>query len=272
MTIKACESVDITITEAMAAEIEKLTVNQFHSPFWHKYRAGGVTASQMKVECQSNSLSPSSVLVKKICYPESFGFQSKATEWGNKMEKPAKHLYVKYMQPNHHCFAVHDSGLSINPCWGFLAASPDGKVKCHCCGEVKCPFKHRGESIEAISDPQFCLTKIPGGVHLDHGHAYYYQVQTQLHVCSVDSCDFVVCTFSSADERSGLHIERILRDSAMWTSCILSAEKFFYRCLLSESDTASLKLLLLTSLQMQVWQILLLLLSATVDLKKELWM
>ena len=87
--IKACQSVDITITEAMAAEIEKLTIHQFRSALWHKYRAGRVTASQMKAVCQSNSLNPSSVLVKKICYPESFSFQSKATEWGNKMEKPA---------------------------------------------------------------------------------------------------------------------------------------------------------------------------------------
>ena len=106
---------------------------------------------------------------------------------------------------------VHDSGLLINPKWPFIGASPDGIVSCACCGkgtlEIKCPYCHRGESIASAfsKDSRFCLLAASdGALHLDHSHAYYYQVQTQLFVSDLDYCNFCVCTF--ADGETGLHI------------------------------------------------------------------
>jgi len=70
-------------------------------------------------------------------------------------------------------------------------------MSCQCHGkgvlEVKCPYCHRDDTIEYAvrKDAKFCLQKHDdGSMHLDHGHAYYYQVQTQLFVCEADFCDF----------------------------------------------------------------------------------
>ena len=60
-----------------------------------------------------------------------------------------------------------------------MVASPDGVVKCDCCGsgvlEIKCPFSCKNKSLaEAIeSDGQFCLTSTRT---LKTDHAYFYQV------------------------------------------------------------------------------------------------
>ena len=94
---------------------------------------------------------------------------------------------------------VNDCGLLINPKWPLIGASPDRLLSCECCGkgtlEIKCPYCHtRGESIPsaASSDKTFFLyTASDGSHHLDHSHAYYYQLQTQLFVSDFNQCDFV---------------------------------------------------------------------------------
>ena len=47
----------------------------------------------------------------------------------------------------------------------------------------------------ATNDSKFCLKQLDGELRLDHRHAYYYQVQTQLFVCDVEYADFCVSTF-----------------------------------------------------------------------------
>ena len=76
----------------------------------------------------------------------------------------------------------------IHPKWSHISASPDGLVDCTCCGEgvveIKCPFCHRNDGIQdAAKDKKFCLQQISDGTgtySLDHSHAYYYQVLTQI--------------------------------------------------------------------------------------------
>ncbi len=45
---------------------------------------------------------------------------------------------------------INDRGLVILPQYPHLGASPDGYVKCHCCGsgviEIKCPFSCKDRS------------------------------------------------------------------------------------------------------------------------------
>ena len=100
------------------------------------------------------------------------------------------------MKSLHQDFKVNDNGFIINPQWPFLGATPDGSVSCACCGmgvvEIKCPYCHRGETVETASqDKKFCLIKNSDGkLALDHTHAYYYQIQTQLFVANVEYCDF----------------------------------------------------------------------------------
>ena len=99
-------------------------------------------------------------------------------------------MYFKNQYKNHQNLEIRDSGLCINPEWPFIGASPDGIISCQCHGkgvfEVKRPYCHRDDTIECAvnKDAKCCLQKHDdGSIHLDHEHAYYYQVQTQLFVC-----------------------------------------------------------------------------------------
>ena len=64
-----------------------------------------------------------------------------------------------------------------------------------------------------------------GSFVLDMSHAFYYQVQTQMHICNADYCDFCVCTFPT-DPHLNLHIQHIYPDDKLWEQCILSATDF----------------------------------------------
>ena len=67
-------------------------------------------------------------------------------------------------------------------------------------------------------DQVFCM-------QLDQEHAYYYQIQTQLHMRDIDLCDFVLCTFSQSeagDEEKDLHIECITK--TFWSECVPKPE------------------------------------------------
>ena len=101
--------------------------------------------------------------------------------------------------------------------------------------EIKCPYCHRGETVETASqDKQFCLIKNSHGkLALNHTHAYYYQIQSQLFVANVEYCDFCVCTFVE-NEQNDLHIERLAKDSEFCTNFIEKALCFFKTYILPE--------------------------------------
>ena len=63
---------------------------------------------------------------------------------------------------------------------------------------------------------------------LDRSHAYFYQVQAQLHIVDVDYCDFVVWS------KKDLFVERIVRDVDLWDNIIPRVETFFRLCVLPE--------------------------------------
>ncbi|XP_034058948.1 uncharacterized protein LOC117537732 [Gymnodraco acuticeps] len=74
----------------------------------------------------------------------------------------------------------------------------------------------------------FCLVNDGGTVKLDRRHAYYHQIQAQLHLVDVDYCDFVVWT------KNDLFVERIVRDVDLWDNIIPRVERFFRLCVLPE--------------------------------------
>ena len=70
------------------------------------------------------------------------------------------------------------------------------------------------------------ISEVDGQISLDHCHAYYYQVQTQIFVCDIEYCNFCVCIFSG-DEESTTHIERIYRNNKFWKDhCVPKAKAF----------------------------------------------
>ena len=229
------------LTSEMVEAVEKETRDQSQFKLWYRYRAGRVTASKMKAVCRTNVDQPSQSLIKSICYPEAFRFTTPATSWGCNHEKSARDSYKESRKTAHAQFSVIDSGLVLNPKWPHLGASPDGIVQCECCGrgvlEIKCPYCHRHDSVEAVAfDKQSCLVRSTadnGSLQLDRSHAYYFQVQTQIFICDVDYCDFCVCTFSPGGEPN-LHVERILPDLELWSTCLDLSTRFFRVCLLPE--------------------------------------
>lgn len=85
----------------------------------------------------------------------------------------------------------------------FLGSSPDGFVSCDCCGvsviEVKCSFCVKSESkLDRVS---YLDKDTEGKPTLNRNHLYFYQVQTQLGVCKMESAYFVVWT------EKDLHVE-----------------------------------------------------------------
>lgn len=223
----------------MALTVEKASREEYKSGVWFKYRAGRITASKMKAVCHTNPANPSQTLIKQVCYPQSYAFTSRQTCWGCMHEKAARDCYEKRMKESHTNFSVTDSGFIINPQWPFIGATPDGIVSCTCCGEgvmeIKCPYCHKGQSIEvSIQDTKFCIQKNVNGVlELDHSHSYYYQVQTQLFVCSAKYCDFCVCTFSE-DQEHDFYQERLSQNTEFWENCVTKSKHFFQTSILPE--------------------------------------
>ncbi|CAC5403234.1 unnamed protein product [Mytilus coruscus] len=229
--LKQCEEVfhTIKVTEEEAKNCELATRDQAKAKQWFNFRIGRITASRVKRVCRTALDKPSKSLIKDICYPISKTFTSKATTWGCDHEKDAKVDYINTMSKNHINFQWHDSGLLINPKYPFMGASPDGRVSCDCCGdilvEIKCPYCQRTAE---ISDEVDCLKITDGSLHLDKGHAYFYQIQCQLMVAEVQSCDFVVWT------EADFYKERITIDNIFCIDMVERSSLFFKKAILPE--------------------------------------
>ena len=229
--IAVCEDVfeTIKVTSEEAENCERITKDQANSKLWFSFRIGRITASRAKRVCRTTVDNPSKSLVKDICYPISRAFTSKQTKWGCDHEKDAKVHYIQHMLKNHINFKWHECGLMISPDYPFLGATPDGKATCDCCDpvlvEIKCPYCQRDENISSAVD---CLKEKDGQISLDEDHAYYYQVQCQLLVSNVKSCDFVVWT--SKDFFS----QRIVVDPPFCLELTQLCRNFFKKCILPE--------------------------------------
>jgi len=234
--LKKCEEVfeSLTITNEQARNIEASTRDQAQSKTWFHYRAGRITSSKFKAAAHTDLSQPSQSLIKCICYPESYRFSTKATKWGCEHERTAREAYFHKVANNHLNLTITARGLVIHPEYPHLGASPDGYVKCDCCGcgviEIKCPFSCKDRSfLEAIGEKNFCLESSEDGNYtLKRQHAYFYQVQLQMKLCDVEFCDFVIWR---SDE---LVVNRIERDDTFLLEAIDKATNFYKYGILPE--------------------------------------
>ncbi|CAN8029964.1 unnamed protein product, partial [Ixodes persulcatus] len=194
-------------------------------------------------------------------------FSTPATKWGLDHEEEAVQSYVGKVKSAHVNFTYRRAGLYLSAQYPHLAASPDAAVQCDCCGsglvEVKCPYTQReselhvtdqrcvgnsashpciatssdalaqcsggdSEPRDVCADPKFCLKRVNGCLSLKHDHMYFYQVQTQMAVCNVEYCDFVVWTTKD------IHVERVFRDRAFWSQVLPKATLLFVHAVLPE--------------------------------------
>ena len=108
-------------------------------------------------------------------------------KWGIENEQNAREQYFGQIKDDHSELSCTLSGLCVNPKYPHLGATPDGIVKCDCCGngliEIKCPYKHKESHPHSVVDNKYCLEHVDGLVRLKKTHEYYYQIQGQLAIC-----------------------------------------------------------------------------------------
>lgn len=223
----------LTVSEGSAKAIEAMTRQQSSSPSWFTYRAGRVTASVMKKVCHTSIDNPSVSLLKLVCYPEKQALKTPPITWGLENERHAFRAYEASEAGKHDAFKCTKSGLHISTQHPFVGATPDGLVCCTCCGkgvlELKCPFSMREvKDITEMVGAGSCLETVNGTVHLRRQHDYFYQVQTQMAVCNVQWCDFVVWT------PNVLHVERVWKDEHFCEDILAAARDFFIHAILPE--------------------------------------
>ena len=151
--------------------------------------------------------------------------------WGCTHEQTAVQEYQNSVSNNHDDLEVMSAGLFIDLHNPFIGATPDGIINCTCCGkgvlEVKCPLCFK-EGLPEEETSNFCMTEIDSKWTLKNDHAYYYQVQTQLNICQVKYCDFVVWT------KKGVVIERIAADKEFFEGILDNIKSFFIYGMLPE--------------------------------------
>ena len=98
--VRECEKVCATATTMLMQHcemVEQVTRSQAHSKLWYVYRAGRITASNFKSAVHTNPSNPSTSLIKKICYPQSYKFKTEATQWGLDHEQLAIASFLEKM-------------------------------------------------------------------------------------------------------------------------------------------------------------------------------
>ena len=120
-------------------------------------------------------------------------------KWGLKHESSARQSYLKVERKRHHKLTLVSKRLLLSKSKPFLGVSVDNIRMCSCATncpnvvvEYKCPMKHRD-----ISPNEAFLTsekKVGNKFLLKPTCHYYTQVQLQMFVTGLGSCDFVVWT------------------------------------------------------------------------------
>ena len=222
-----CEAVfgsRLVITKEEASYLEEATRLR------HKHRTGRITASKFFAVARTSIKSPSQSLIKELMEMKIHSYTKvKSLMWGIENEQNARERYLEQMKDEHTELSYTSSGLRVNPKYPHLGATPDGIVKCDCCGngliEIKCPYKHKQSHPHNVVESKFCLEHVNGRIYLKKTHEYYFQIQGQLAVCEMEYCDFVCWT------PHGMHIERILPDT-LFETIKPAVDTFFLKVLL----------------------------------------
>lgn len=228
--VKSEETFHRLKTELQAHQCEKLefvTRQQSKSKDWHAHRVGRITSTKFHHATTADKISKTYLM--DIMQYNKTQLNVPAVLWGESMEDTAKQAYTAFMAQSHQDFRVSSCGLVVRPSEPHLGSSPDGEVRCTCCGkgvvEIKCPYKYRSSLQGSTEDKQFCLDK---SFMLKHSHPYYYQIQLHMFVCDVSYCDFVVWT------KEQFIVQRILRNEEFLQEALAKAQDFYISSVLPE--------------------------------------
>ena len=214
-------------TSEVINDIEEITLGQNENPEWFDHRKGRITASLFSsvkhfrfTDQQENYISKKIMGKTKI-------FSTPSLSFGTLNEPIARQQYFEKYKLDHKKAEIKMCGLFIDPNFPFLGASPDGLIKCKCCGEglveIKCSFVHKNSlPTEACMDDHYHIYLDENeNVRLKIESPWYLQIQGQLGVCKRQWCDFVFFT------KKGYIVDRILFDEELFKSIVSKATKFF---------------------------------------------
>lgn len=190
---------------------------------------GRLTASHFyevhtRVISQRNSSNPDYVnLIKRLLQYTSIP-DVPALKYGRRMEALAIQQYVKIKQCTKQ-HVVSASGLYVSSLLPFIAASPDGVIKCDKCGngvlEIKCPISSAHLHPHAAKLSYLARGESESDFVLRKNHAYYAQIQGQMAITGATWADFFVYS------THGHHLERVSFDVSYWSDIKESLVYFF---------------------------------------------
>ena len=189
-------------------------MGQRANPQWQQHRQDRLTASNFGAVLSRRSSAPCPSLLKRILGGQNLDAVL-SVNWGVMNEAEGVKAFKKA-----YGVEVLDCELFLSKS-GILGASPDGLVEPSALIEIKCPYSQRNSTIaEAVKAPAFCRCVEGQGYALKQTHAYWHQVQGQLHITCRDVCYCVVWTTKEAI------IISISKDPA-WTQHLDVLEEFY---------------------------------------------
>ena len=217
-----------TYTEDQVDRIQVATQSQSESEAWYKYRKGRITASvahSVLAKTRKGDFSNSDTLINKILGQYEIP-DVPALKYGRYNEPLAADCYFSMQKNKHSNLKVEKCGLFVMPQCMYMAASPDRRVTCDCCGvgflEVKCPISLAGKKFSDDDIKTNYLIENNGLYVLRKSHQYYTQIQQQMGVTNTRTwCDFMVYTKEDAI------IERVHFDLEHWCELYQACKMFF---------------------------------------------
>lgn len=197
------------LTEEQIKLIPQQTIGQASNENWliaRKDQLTGGNFGKVLAAVKRNRYPPS--LFKSLT--EGYDISSaRAVQWGKEHEPVAVQAFTSSIKGAE----VIPSGLWLYKC-GFLGASPDGFCGNECIVEVEIiAYKYRNCSLsEALKhDRNYGIYKENNETKINYNHAYYHQIQGQLHLSNRILCYLIVGTLNECEV---VYIEK----NEEWTS------------------------------------------------------
>ncbi|KAJ3618935.1 hypothetical protein MTP99_005733 [Tenebrio molitor] len=181
----------LALSQETIIDVASLTTGQATNENWLVVRKNRLTASKfgLVLAAYKRQRFPPS-LYKSLM--EGYDLDGiRAVQWGKENEETAINLFTAATN-----LEVQRTGLWLHEC-GFLGASPDGLLE-DAVIEVKCPYKYRNVSMreKLRTDKSYIIYKDPttDQTHVNEKHAYWHQIQRQMHITGRSKCYLVIWT------------------------------------------------------------------------------
>lgn len=195
--IEIGKSISLNVTDSEVNEISKITLNKEKSKFYVGLRRGRISGSNFKSCCVTTIENPSLTTINYMLNPRNLE-NVPSISYQIKNRKKALEQYRRRAIFDHDSFTYNQCGLIINPRLPYFIGSPDGIVSCSChgkgCVAVKClKILEMGGSFEVLTVKPNNILNRTGDIYvLERSHEFFYQVQLQINLISLNYCDVVL--------------------------------------------------------------------------------